>query len=260
MNHQVLAYQIADSIDIKAFKSAFKAELYYGDADELFYQTEHDGFIYIFKYGVVSFLNYDAISISDFLRLIKPYSKNFFDESLSDEYSIETGAAENKIGYNSIQIIRPDVEVYRLIMLNVSQSVALDHYSNQTTKLLEETNRYTQQLETCGRLKISNINLTRYIGKTLLLKNRITENLYIFDAPPETWDDENLNKINNELKRTFDLQERFRNIQEGLNIVRDNLELFRAMLQYRNSNMLEWVVLILILVEVLDIFWEKIFK
>jgi uncharacterized Rmd1/YagE family protein len=102
--------------------------------------------------------------------------------------------------------------------------------------------------------------LTRYIGKTLLLKNRITENLYIFDAPPETWDDENLNKINNELKRTFDLQERFRNIQEGLNIVRDNLELFRAMLQYRNSNMLEWVVLILILVEVLDIFWEKIFK
>ena len=34
---QVLSYQIADNIDIRQFKSAFKAELHYSDADELFY-------------------------------------------------------------------------------------------------------------------------------------------------------------------------------------------------------------------------------
>lgn len=92
------------------------------------------------------------------------------------------------------------------------------------------------------------------------MKNRIAQNLYIFDSPPETWDDENLNKIYNDLKRTFDLQERFRNIEEGLTIVKDNLELFRDLLQYRNSYRLELVVIILILVEVLNIFLQKIFK
>ncbi|HTD41892.1 MAG TPA: RMD1 family protein [Mucilaginibacter sp.] len=260
MLQQVLSYQIADSIDIKAFKSTFKADLYYSDADELFYRMDNEQFIYVFKYGVVCFLNYDAIKISEFLKLISSYCKNAFDQNLTEEFKIQTKAGKNKIGFNSIEIAGSDIEVLRLIMLTVSQSVALDYYEEQTTKLIEETNHHTQILEAKGRLNISGVNLKKYIGKTLVLKNRIAENLYIFDSPPETWDDENLNKIHNDLKRTFDLQERFRDIQEGLNIVKDNLELFRDLLQYRNSYRLELVIIILILLEVLNIFIQKIFS
>ncbi|MDF2433981.1 MAG: required for meiotic nuclear division protein 1 [Mucilaginibacter sp.] len=260
MLQQVLSYQIADSIDIKMFKSAFKADLYFNDTDELFYIIDEGQYIYVFKYGVVCFLNYDAIKISEFLRLISSYCKNKFDQSLEEEFKIQTNSVKNKIGFHSIEIIGEDIEVLRLIMLTVSQSVALDYYHKQTTKLLEETNYHTQILETKGRLDISGINLKKYIGRTLLLKNRIAENLYIFDSPPETWEDENLNKIHNDLKRTFDLKERFRNIQEGLNIVKDNYELFRDLLQYRNSYRLELVIILLILVEVLNIFAQKIFN
>jgi len=260
MLQQVLSYQIADSIDIKTFKSEFKSDLYFSDTDELFYIVDEGQYIYVFKYGVVCFLNYDAIRISEFLRLISAYCKNKFEQSLEEEFKIQTNSVKNKIGFNSIEIIGSDIEVLRLIMLNVSQSVALDYYHEQTTKLMEETNYHTQILETKGRLDLSGINLKKYIGRTLVLKNRITENLYIFDSPPETWEDENLNKIHNDLKRTFDLKERFRNIQEGLNIIKDNYELFRDLLQYRNSYRLELVIIILILVEVLNIFAQKIFS
>jgi uncharacterized Rmd1/YagE family protein len=115
-------------------------------------------------------------------------------------------------------------------------------------------------LEKKGKLDISGINLKKYIGKTLNLKNRIAENLYIFDSPPETWENENLNKVDVELKRTFDLQERFRNVQEGLEIVKENLELFKDIMQYRNSNLLEWIIIILIFVEVMNLLFEKLFK
>src|SRR5436305_4500091 len=104
-----------------------------------------------------------------------------------------------------------------------------------------------------GRLKNSGKKMKPYNGRNLLLRNRIAENIYVFDSPPETWEDESLTKIDADLKRTFDLQVRVRTIQEGLSIIRDNLELFRTLLQYRNSNILEWIVIILILVEVLDI-------
>jgi len=256
---QVISYQIADSIDIKLFKAAFKAEIHYSDADELFYQTDTDQFIYIFKYGVVCFLNHDAISVTGFLQVIKPYCKNYFLESLSDEFTIETNAKENKIGYNKIEIVSADINFFRIIMLNVSQSVSLDYYLELTNKLLEETNYHTQILEKRGRLDISGNNLSKYIGKTLLLKNRIAENLYIFDSPPETWEHEQLNKVDLEMKKAFDLQERFRNISEGLQIIKDNLELFKDLLQYRNSNVLEWIVILLIAVEVLNLLVEKIF-
>jgi required for meiotic nuclear division protein 1 len=256
---QVLSYQIADGIDIKMFKQAFKAELYYSDADELFYITDANQYIYVFKYGVVCFLNCDEITISKFLGLISSYCKNLFNESLSEAYQIEINASENRIRYNQIEVKGADIEVLRLVMLNVSQSVALDYYYVQTTKLLEETNYHTQILERKGKLGISGKNLKKYIGRTLLLKNRIAENLYIFDSPPETWDDENLNKIDTDLKKTFDLQDRTRNIHEGLNIIRENLELFRALLQYRHGTILEYIVIILIFVEVLNMLIEKLF-
>jgi uncharacterized Rmd1/YagE family protein len=93
----------------------------------------------------------------------------------------------------------------------------------------------------------------------LNLKNRIAENLYIFDSPEETWEDENLSKLDIGLKKTFDLQTRFRIIQEGLEIIKENLELFKDMLQYRNSIVLEWIIIILIFIEVINLFFEKIF-
>ncbi|HET7897053.1 MAG TPA: RMD1 family protein, partial [Flavisolibacter sp.] len=132
-------------------------------------------------------------------------------------------------------------------------------YQEQTSKLLTETNQHTQMLETKGRFAISGKKLKQYIGRTLLLRNRIAENIYVFDSPPETWENESLNKVDADLKRTFDLQVRVRTIHEGLSIIRDNLELFRGLLQYRNSNILEWIVIILILLEVLNVVVERLF-
>jgi len=256
----VLSYQIADSIDIKSFKTFFKGDVLYNDADELFFKTDTDQYVYVFKYGVVCFLNYETDGIDRFVHLISPYCRNLFEQKLSEEFQVETGAKENKFGYNVIEITNASVDILRLIMLNVSQSVALDYYSDQTNKLLEETNSHTEILEKKGKLDISGRNLIKYIGKTLNLKNRIAENLYIFDSPPETWEDENLNKIDIGLKRTFDLQERFRNIEEGLEIVKENLELFKDIMQYRNSNLLEWIIIMLIFVEVMNLLFEKLFR
>jgi required for meiotic nuclear division protein 1 len=255
----VHSYQIAESIDIKQFKAAFTAEISHADSDELFYKIEKDKFLYVFKYGIVCFLNYNETEMTAFIQVITPYCKNLVGEKLSEEFEIETNAPEIKFGYNKIELDRKDTEMFRLVMLNVSQSVALDHYSQQTNVLLEETNHHTQTLEIKGRMNLSGINLKKYIGRTLNLKNRIAENLYIFDSPDEVWEDEMLNKVDTGLKKTFDLQARFRTIQEGLGIVKENLELFKDLLQYKNSTTLEWIIIILIFVEVVNLFFEKIF-
>jgi uncharacterized Rmd1/YagE family protein len=256
---KVSSFQIADSIDIKTFKSVFTAELLYSDSDELFYRTESDGFIYVFKFGIIGFFNYNELQIAGFMEVINPYCKNKLDTRLSEEFEIETNAPRMKLGFNKIELTSVDSNVLRLVMLNVSQSVALDHYSQLTNILLEETNYHTQILERKGRLDLAGVNLKKYIGRTLNIKNRINANLYIFDSPDETWEDESLNKLDIGLKKTFDLQARFRTILEGLAIVKENLDLFKDILQYRNSTRLEWVIIILILVEVVNLFVERIF-
>lgn len=256
---KVVSFQIADSIDIKSFKSVFTADLLYSDSDELFYKTDSEAYIYIFKFGIVSFFNYNELQIAAFTEVIGTYCKNKLDSRLSEEIEIETHAQRVKFGYNKIEVPGTDSNVLRLIMLNVSQSVALDYYSQLTNILLEETNHHTQILERKGRMGLAGINLKKYIGRTLNIKSRISANLYIFDSPDETWEDENLNKLDLGLKRTFDLQDRFRTISEGLAIVKENLDLFKDLLQYRNSTQLEWAILLLILVEVLNLLFEKFF-
>lgn len=257
---KVYSFQIADSIDIKQFKTTFTAEIYRADSDELFYRIEAEKFVYIFKYGLISFLGFNEVEMTAFIQVISPYCRNMLEQRLSDEFDIETNAAKMMVGFNKIELPKADIESFRLVMLNVSQSVALDHYSQQTNVLLEETNYHTQVLERKGKLDLTGINLKKYIGRTLNLKNRIAENLYIFDSPDETWEDENLNKLDLDLKKTFDLQVRFRTIQEGLEIVKENLELFKDLLQYRNSVVLEWIIIILIFVEVINLFIEKLFS
>jgi required for meiotic nuclear division protein 1 len=257
--YKVIAYQISDSLDIKGLRGAFKAKLHYSDSDELFYEESPDHYIYIFKYGVVSFFNFEAIEASNFLQFISSFCRNRFTEDLSDAFFIETNAPENRITYNKIDITGNEREVIRMIMLNVSESVALDHYSQQTSRLMEETNDHTQVLEKKGRLIISGTNLKKFIGKTLLLKNRISANLYIFDSPDETWENEQLDKLDSELKKHFELQDRFRNVSEGLSIVKENLELFKDILQYRNSVRLEWVIIVLIAIEVIHFLAVQIF-
>ena len=256
---QILSSQIADSIDIKQLKAAYDQKLIHSDSDELFYEIGHDQYIYVFRYGVVAFSNAEEKQISSFTKFAAPYCKNFFDYKLTEEFLVETNASENKFGYNKIELVKTSVDASRIIMLNVSQSVALDYYSNQTEVLVLETNEHTLFLEKNGKLDISGKRLNKFIGKAINLRNKLNENLYIFDSVPETWEDEYLYKIDMELKKTFDLQSRYRNIQEELEIIKENLSLLIDLMHQRKSSALELVVILLILVEVVNMMIEKIF-
>lgn len=258
MKLKTISFQVAESIDIKQFRIIFSAPLHYADAEELFYEIDSHKYLYVFKYGIVSFAGYDETQMNAVLQQVTDFSNNIFEPRLSDEFDIETGSPDIKFGYNKIEIPAATPDLIRLIMLNASQSVALDYYFNQTTLLLEETNYHTQELERKGKIDLNGVKLKKYIGRTLNLKNKIAANLYIFDSPDETWENETLNKVDVGLKKTFDLQARFTIIRDGLQIVRDNLELFKDLLQYRDSVVLEWVIIVLIMVEVINLFVEKI--
>lgn len=258
MKVKAVSYQIAEGIDLRAFRKAYPVEPEHEEPDELFYIVEGHRCLSVLQYGVVSMLDYDELRTAELLRFMEPYCRHLLEPRLSEEILIDTASSRFRLGYNSIEVTSGEPAILRIIMLNVSQSVALDYYSQLTAALLEETNRQTQVLERKGRLDISGKKMIRYIGRTLNLKNRISENLYVFDSPDVTWENETLNRVDVGLKNTFDLQIRFRNIRDELEIVKENLDLFKDLMQHRKSLTLEWIVIILILVEVLNLLVEKL--
>ncbi|WP_417853839.1 RMD1 family protein [Xanthomarina gelatinilytica] len=255
--YSVVAYQVANTIQIKTCKQQLPWQLLFQDSDELFYKSSKDSFIYIFHYGLVCFFNMVPAEIEKAFMDIKPFCDPFFTKKNSEEIPIYIQPNTLKVQFDHVVLPELNQEMIRLVMLNTSQSVALNGYSEITEELLMETNKHTKYLENKGKLDISGNKLKRFIGKVLNIKNRILENLYIFDSPVITWENEQLNKLNTDLKQTFDLKDRYRLIHDRIEIIKENLELFKDIMDHKESSRLEWVIIILIVIEVVDMFIAK---
>lgn len=253
MEIKIEAIQLAESFNIKKFRNDFQTEAHSGSTTELFYSlTNHDRYLYVFDYGVVVFANYDAVAKSEFVNFIKNYATTLVDLNLSEEYLIQTDSTIDKpiVKNNYVSVAKIDSSMLRIVMLNIGQSVALDYYENLTDDLISSSKLYILQLEKKGKIDISKTNLLKYIGKVLNVKNSIIDNLYILDDPNLVWDNEELNLLNRNLKANFDINTRFKDLDYRLQIVEDNLTLFTDVLNVRESSKLEWLIVVLIFIEI----------
>ena len=254
----VKSYQIAQSINIKAVGNHIDGQLLYSDSDELFYKLDDKKYLYIFQFGIISFFNVSNENINNLIQQISPFGKGAVQNSLSEDINVAVEKDKLQVTFNDVRIPDHNEEMIRLIMLHTSQSVALDRYAEVTEGLLEEASIHTLTLEQKGKLYISRRQLKKLIGKIMNIKNGIYENLYIFDSPEVAWQDEQMAKLDALLKNTFDLKNRYRNIQDRISIIKENLGLFKDIWDHKESSTLEWIIIILIFVEIIDLFVTKI--
>lgn len=254
---KVEAYHVAENIDIKNCSEKLSGTILMESKNELFYALSPEKYVLIFSYGVVVFYDTSELQLTEVLKLLFPVKdKNLL---LKDDFKIIfSNSEELKVNFNSLSINRLDQEAVKIVMLNLAQSLAIAHYDQVSQELLFRVRQFTTQMEDKGTLKISRKNIMRFIGKGLNTKNKIAENLYILDAPPVTWNDEYLDEINRTLSKHFDLALRYRSIENTFNIIEANLDTFLELYHQKESSKLEWIIIILILVEVIDTFVTKL--
>ena len=260
MMYSVIALQIAPSFNIRQCKQKLALPILFTDSDELFMSNGTEKFVYVFQYGVMAFFNHSTQEINTIIEQLNPEATPWQEQDLKETIRVFVAEGAQKVAFDRVTLAHFDPEAIRLVMLNTSQSVALDQYLEITDQLLAETNKYTKSLELKWKLDISGIKLKRFIGKVLNIKNQISENLYIFDSPDITWENESLNTLNIALKQTFDLKDRYRYINERTAIIKEDLELFKDIMEHRESSKLEWIIILLILVEVVDLFVIRLLK
>ncbi len=249
---KIIAYQIAENLNIKKFKTDYKGELLSYSSFDLFYKFK-EGYIYILNYGALVFANIDEIDKNAFIKFSKDYCENFLESSHQEDFVIYQENVKSPVfSYDSLKVSTITAELTKVAMLQVAQSVSLDFYLEKSQFLFDETVKLTNQLEGYGELLISRKKLLKFIGKTINTKNRIVDNLYILDSPIVVWENELLDKVNSGLEKTFDVSVRFREVEYLLKIVESNLSIFIQLEDTRKSHFLEIVVIILILIEVIN--------
>ena len=260
MKVTTIGYHLGERLDLKLIKNSLAFHCVYADPTELIYETSQYSWFQVFDYGSVVFFGIEKTLQTDIIGSIRKIGALAVNELESEQIDIEmVPESPTKVLFDKILVNHINVDVAKIIMLNIAQSVALDYYIDQTNILLEQTAYFSNELEEKGRFSIKGKKLLKYIGKALNLKNRIARNLYIFDSPDITWDDQYLNDLHAQLNMELDIRIRYRSLQESLDIIQENLEIYKDINQHSHSSTLEWIIIILIAVEIVNIFIGKLF-
>ena len=222
----------------------------------LLYEYKKDTYIYFKDYGGMAFLGCDNADLENIIGRLKNNLQIECSEYI-DEMKVTINSKEAD-QYGEINIGELTAETAHIICLNLAQSAALFHYQSLSDELLENTRLYTNELEQKGKVSLKRKELMKYIGSTLNLKNKISENLYVFATPMLAYESEEINHIDNHLNEELEIKYRYNAIKEQLNIIQENLDLFKDMNMHQHSSNLEWIIIWLILFEVIHVIIDQI--
>jgi required for meiotic nuclear division protein 1 len=253
------AILVSSQLDIKGIRSFLDIKPLADSSTELLVRLSENCYQAYFNYGVVVFCGHSEDEMKIAIKSIAPFLKGPNNNWLRDDYSFQIKpGAELEFGFDGLVVDRMDDNVVRIAMLNLAQSVALDYFNTTSENLLTEVKGFTKELELKGRLSLSRKSMLKFIGKALSTQNEIADTIYIFDAPEMVWDNEFLDRLNQGLKKHFDLRVRFSEIEYTLRIINENLNTFREISNQKENSFLEWIIIILILVEVFDLLISKL--
>lgn len=249
------AYHLGAAISITAVIREFDFELVKTEHEYAFFQLKPNAWIYMKNYGSLVFINIDENQERKVLNYLT--ESDLVDDLPSEAFEIEVAEGNPiKIIHGLIQIPEISMDIAHVICLNLAQSVALDHYRNEVERLIEITTEYSFVLSKKGSLIASQKKINKITGDVMIQKNRIAEHLYIFESPDIVWDEGSLTAIDEQLRKDLDIERRHNGIQFHLGVVKENLDNYMGILQHRHSSMLEWIIILLIFIEILHLFFD----
>jgi len=258
--YKITAINIAENIDFINFKLELKGTLITYTNFELFYYMSDNQYIGIFQNGVIVFANYSQAEIASILDSLKSFMIN--PQSNTSEIVEILLTDTERVYYENNVLYVPegfdDKNLVRLVMNDLVQILGIDFYSRITEHLLTQVKKFAVNLETTGKIALPKKDRNKFIGSCLTTKNKIADNLYIFDTPTLVWDDEILEKVHNTLIASFNLKARLKEMEYTLSVVNENLQIFMEIFEHARAATLEIIVILLIIFELVNGLLDRI--
>lgn len=139
-----------------------------------------------------------------------------------------------------------DLNSVRVIGSVIGQSVALDHYAHETDAMLRIFTKLNEEMEQSGTFSMKKERLFQLVATNNTTLTDLVNNLKLLDRSETAWKYKQYSDLWEELRREFELEERFETLEYKLNLVQHNVKFFLEILQNRKSDTLEWIIIILI--------------
>jgi uncharacterized Rmd1/YagE family protein len=135
-----------------------------------------------------------------------------------------------------------------IIALAVSQSVGLEHYEKQLDILFTQSRRIVESIHSFSISRRS--RLMQFAKRLALTRYDMVSNLLLLDKPNILWDDAEAEALYNRLAFILELYDRHEIALSKLAQIKEDIMLVMDIDNHKKSEFLEWIIIILIGVEI----------
>ncbi len=255
------AWYFRSTIDEELVRQKFQ-EYIIEFLDPLVIKIDEHHRVMVTSFGAVVFYSFDEeIAKLVSTRITETLSDPFVVKEVEDRLIVETGKPEERFLHNEVWLKDGDSAAtqMRIIAMLLAQSVALDHLEREADNALRGFTVYLDDLRERGRIRMSARNILKNIGFAMQTRFMVLTNVALFDKPAETWDSESIEDLYQGMQDFFDIAERQEVLAAKLDFISENTRMLFEVLSSRKSHYLEWIVIVLIGVEIVGFgFYEVI--
>jgi uncharacterized Rmd1/YagE family protein len=135
-----------------------------------------------------------------------------------------------------------------IIALAVSQSVGLETYEHRLDMLFSRSRRIVESIHTFSMTRRS--HLLKFTKQLALTRHDMVSNLLLLDKPNILWDDAQAEALYNRLAFVLELYDRHEIALSKLSQIKEDVMLVMDLINHKRSEFLEWIIIVLIGVEI----------
>ena len=160
-------------------------------------------------------------------------------------------AAPIQVSESLLVIDRLTTERESVVAHTTAQSAAMEYYEQIVDRMFTDVEAMVDRLEKSGTVSLRTRPLHRFIGRAVGIRNEVLAVLHLLDKPDATWEDPGMDRIYDDLRKEFDLADRFTALETKLRGVQEALELVLDVARDRRLVLLDASILVLIVIEVI---------
>lgn len=214
------------------------------------------GLVVVFRYGAVVTFGLSGSEEAELIRSLLP-ARHVRDDFETEALDVAVDP-ERREGLSSegLLTLRDDrIERLQVVGTVLAKSVALAHYEEAIMEVLERVESLALRLR-AGRSPRSGRHLLRELGDVLLIQVRTLARVEVAEKPEMTWDDAELDRLYQRLAVEYELADRDRALGRKLELISETAGAYLDLLHSRRSLHVEWLIVVLIAVEILIVVYD----
>lgn len=216
-------------------------------------------YIVFLPYGVAILWNLSVAEEKSALKKIGSLVDDLVDNPLIEEVKIVTNRSKDGIYVNSIGISKITASKVAVISMVLGRSVALENIEKRVDIAHEDFTSIIDSIANKGRLVHSTKKLLKKVGVAMKIQHTIVSQMAMLDKPDIIWEDTALDKFYNELEEEYEIEDRYSVVSEKLKIMFHNIDFILGLIGERRSFILEFIIVVLIFIELIP-FFRDIFQ